>query len=203
MKKLFVLLLVLMMVLMFAACGGDETPSGGEDNPPSSNRQEQNNTPDSNGGENDPDDNSSERIIVDAELFDIADADIVAIKNGKTVLEGDEAAEVIAHIPAEIKKGVGELDADGCEVKANKDFTLFQFEVNFGVPNAAAESYYNALYEYYKGLDGTVSKDADEGDTHVLNMTFSWGELYRCDYIASYFDSDTAAIRVGFNINGN
>ena len=208
MKKLFALLLALMMVLSLAACGGggdDKTPSS-EDKTPSSSQQQEDKPPEADPVEDEPEqtpDDGGEEIVVDVELFDIADTDITAIKNGKTVMEGDEAAEVIAQIPAEIKKGVGELEADDCEVLANKDFTLFDFKIGFRVPNASVKSYYNAITEYYKSLGGTVTKEEANGDWQDLGMTFDWGEMRGCNYTLSFYDPDTARIFVEFYISAN
>jgi len=208
MKRLVALLLTMMMVLTLAACGGKEeekTPSN-DDKAPSSSQQQEQNTPDLDPVEVEPEetpDDGGEEIVVDVDLFDISDTDITAIKNGKTVMEGDEAAEVIAQIPAEIKKGVGELETDDCEVLANKDFTLFDFKIGFRVPNASVKSYYNAITEYYKSLGGTVTKEEANGDWQDLGMTFDWGEMRGCNYTLSFYDPDTARILVEFYINAN
>ena len=208
MKKILALLLTLALIFSLAACGGggdDKTPSN-DDKTPSSSQQQEQNTPDPDPVEDEPEetpDDGGEEIVVDVDLFDISDTDITAIKNGKTVMEGDEAAEVIAQIPAEIKKGVGELEADDCEVLANKDFTLFDFKIGFRVPNASVKSYYNAITEYYKSLGGTVTKEEANGDWQDLGMTFDWGEMRGCNYTLSFYDPDTARIFVEFYINAN
>ena len=194
MKKILALMLAAMMVFALAACtNNDDNPSGSENNPGTSQSDNQGGTENQGG----------EEIVVDVDLFDISDTDITAIKNGKTVMEGDEAAEVIAQIPAEIKKGVGELEADDCEVLANKDFTLFDFKIGFRVPNASVKSYYNAITEYYKSLGGTVTKEEANGDWQDLGMTFDWGEMRGCNYTLSFYDPDTARIFVEFYINAN
>ena len=208
MKKLLSLLLTLALIFSLAACGGggDEKTPSNEDKTPSSSQQQEQNTPDPDPVEDEPEetpDDGGEEIVVDVDLFDISDTDITAIKNGKTVMEGDEAAEVIAQIPAEIKKGVGELEADDCEVLANKDFTLFDFKIGFRVPNASVKSYYNAITEYYKSLGGTVTKEEANGDWQDLGMTFDWGEMRGCNYTLSFYDPDTARIFVEFYINAN
>ena len=200
MKKLFALLLAVMMVFSLAACGNnDDNPSGSENNPGTSQSGDQGGT-ENQGGES-TNNGGGDEVVVDVDLLDLADADIIAIKNGKTVLEGDEAAEVIAHIPAEIKKYVGELDADDCKVLANKDYTLFDFKMKFRVPNASVKSYYDAVTEYYKSLGGTVTKEEANGDWHDLEMTFDWGELRGCNYTLGYYENDYAAISVEFYIN--
>ena len=191
MKKILAILLAAMMLFSLAACGDNNTTDPDNDNPGVSQSGENN------------DDKGGEEIVVDVDLFDISDTDITAIKNGKTVMEGDEAAEVIAQIPAEIKKGVGELEADDCEVLANKDFTLFDFKIGFRVPNASVKSYYNAITEYYKSLGGTVTKEEANGDWQDLGMTFDWGEMRGCNYTLSFYDPDTARIFVEFYINAN
>ena len=208
MKRWFALLLTLALIFSLAACGGggDEKTPSNEDKTPSSSQQQEQNTPDPDPVEDEPEetpDDGGEEIVVDVDLFDISDTDITAIKNGKTVMEGDEAAEVIAQIPAEIKKGVGELEADDCEVLANKDFTLFDFKIGFRVPNASVKSYYNAITEYYKSLGGTVTKEEANGDWQDLGMTFDWGEMRGCNYTLSFYDPDTARIFVEFYINAN
>ena len=205
MKRWFALLLALVLLFSLAACGGEKAPSDEEKTPSSSQQQEQN-TPNPDPVEDEPEetpDDGGEEIVVDVDLFDISDTDITAIKNGKTVMEGDEAAEVIEQIPAEIKKGVGELEADDCEVLANKDFTLFDFKIGFRVPNASVKSYYNAITEYYKSLGGTVTKEEANGDWQDLGMTFDWGEMRGCNYTLSFYDPDTARIFVEFYINAN
>jgi len=208
MKKLFALILALAMIFTLAACGGkdDEKPAATSSKPAGSGQQQSVPAPDPDEGEDEPEqtpDDDGEEIVVDVELFDISDSDITAIKNGKTVMEGDEAAEVIAQIPAEIKKGVGELEADDCEVLANRDFTLFDFKIGFRVPNASVKSYYNAITEYYKSLGGTVTKEEANGDWQDLGMTFDWGEMRGCNYTLSFYDPDTARILVEFYINAN
>ena len=200
MKKLLAILLAAMMLLSLAACGNnDDNPSGSENNPGTSQSDNQGGT-ENQGGES-TNNGGGDEVVVDVDLLDLADADIIAIKNGKTVLEGDEAAEVIAHIPAEIKKYVGELDADDCKVLANKDYTLFDFKMKFRVPNASVKSYYDAVTEYYKSLGGTVTKEETNGDWHDLGMTFDWGELRGCNYTLGYYENDYAAISVEFYIN--
>ena len=200
MKKLLAILLAAMMLLSLAACtSNDDNPSGSENNPGTSQSDNQGGT-ENQGGES-TNNGGGDEVVVDVDLLDLADADIIAIKNGKTVLEGDEAAEVIAHIPAEIKKYVGELDADDCKVLANKDYTLFDFKMKFRVPNASVKSYYDAVTEYYKSLGGTVTKEETNGDWHDLGMTFDWGELRGCNYTLGYYENDYAAISVEFYIN--
>ena len=199
MKKLFAILLAAMMVLSLVACGNNETPSGSENNPGTSQSGDQGGT-ENQGGEI-TNNGGGDEVVVDVDLLDLADADIIAIKNGKTVLEGDEEAEVIAHIPDELKKYVGELDADDCKVLANKDYTLFDFKMKFRVPNASVKSYYDAVTEYYKSLGGTVTNEEANGDWHNLEMTFDWGELCGCNYTLGYYENDYAAISVEFYIN--
>jgi len=208
MKKLFALILALAMIFTLAACGGkdDEKPAATSSKPAGSGQQQSVPAPEPDPASDEPEqtpDDDGEEIVVDVELFDISDSDITAIKNGKTVMEGDEAAEVIAQIPAEIKKGVGELEADDCEVLANRDFTLFDFKIGFRVPNASVKSYYNAITEYYKSLGGTVTKEEANGDWQDLGMTFDWGEMRGCNYTLSFYDPDTARILVEFYINAN
>ncbi len=188
MKKLLVILLAVMMLLSLAACGaaddGKTTARGGEADPAMQEK-------------------GSVIPNIAVKLFDTSEEQIKVIKNGKTELTGDEAAAQIAGIPPEVRKGIGEIDPDQCTVKVSTSEDRYIFDVCFRVSNDSAASHYKALYDYYKTLDGTVTKDTVEGDTQVLNMTFAWGELYRCDVIASYYASDTAAIRIGFYINGN
>lgn len=65
-----------MMLFSLAACGDNDTPSGSEGgNNPSSSQ-----TDDKNGGES-TDNGSDENSDINVELFDIADSNIIPIKN--------------------------------------------------------------------------------------------------------------------------
>ena len=109
MRRMIVLLLTAVLMFGLVACGSKTSDGDKEEKTAvaesskqdagSSTTQEELPEPVEDEPEETPDD-GGEEIVVDVELFDIADTDIIAIKNGKTVLEGEEAAEVIAHTAA-------------------------------------------------------------------------------------------------------
>lgn len=181
MKKLFALLLALTMVFALAACGEkDPAPSGsGSTADPGTSQQ---------GGDNKSD-----------EVFDIADSKIRAsAADLTTTLTGDEAAAMIAKIPAEIKKGIGELGEGLCSIAPSTSGSGYNFSAIFFVPKGSAVDYFTKLTDYYKTLEGTVTDETVIGDTHLFEMEFSWGEIYRCE--AKIYE-DSAKIAVGFKIN--
>ena len=195
MKKVLAIALALTMVLSLAACGGkdDPKPSGnsGSDTPPASSQQTDpgTNEPDNKGGEQSSDD-----------IFDIADTDIRAYASDlTTTLTGDEAATLIAKIPAEIKKGVGELGKGLCTIAPSTSGNGYTFGASFIVPKGSEVDYYTKLTDYYKTLEGTVTDETVMGEHRFFEMEFSWGELYQCEIGA--YNEDSAAIAVGFTIN--
>ena len=195
MKKMFAFTLALALVFALAACGGgndDPKPSGSTD--PGTGQQQ--NPPDPDISE--PDDKGNQSH---GEIFDIADTAIRAYASDlTTTLAGDEAAELIAKIPAEIKKGIGELGAGLCTIAPDYSGDgSYTFGAAFIVPKDFAVDYYAKLTDYYKTLEGTVTDEAVIGDNHFFEMEFSWGNLYQCEIGA--YNEDHMAINVGFNIN--
>ncbi len=196
MKKVLAILLAAMLLLSLAACSGkdDPKPSGnsGGDTPPASSQQ---NDP----GTDEPDNKGGEQSSGD--IFDIADTDIRAYASDlTTTLTGDEAAALIAKIPAEIKKGIGELGKDLCNISPDyKNNDSYNFGVVFLVPKGSEVDYYTKLTDYYKTLDGTVTDETVIGDHYFFEMEFSWGTLWQCEL--SSHNEDNAAITVGFTIN--
>ena len=182
MKKLLALLLVGMMIFSLAACGDNETPSGSGGNTPGT----------SQGGENN--DNESKG----AELFDIADTAINVISSDyRTNLKGDEAAAQKAKIPAEVRKGVGEVVPGLCTMTPDYSGTgTFKFGARFKVPKDSYAEYWKVLTDYYKSLGGNVTKDEKVLSTDMLEIEFSWGTLYQCEG-----SEDLSEIVVTFKIN--
>ena len=182
MKKLFALLLALTMVFALAACGEkDPAPSGsGSTADPGTSQQGDNNK--------------------SGEVFDIADSKIRAYASDlTTTLTGDEAAALIAKIPAEIKKGVGELGKGLCTIAPSTSGSGYTFSATFIVPKGSAVDCYTKLTDYYKTLEGTVTDETVMGDNHFFEMEFSWGEIYQCEIGA--YNEGNQAITVGFTIN--
>lgn len=200
MKKILTLTLALMMALSLAACGGKDDPkpsgnSGAGDTPPASTQQEPATT---DPGADQPGNKGSEQSSGD--VFDITDGDIRAYASDlMTTLTGDEAAELIAKIPAEIKKGVGELGKGLCNIAPDLSGDgSYNFGASFIVPKGSEVDYYTKLTDYYKTLDGTVTDETVMGDHYFFEMEFSWGTLWQCEIGA--YNEENAAIVVGFNI---
>ena len=184
-KKLLAILLAAMMLLSFAACGNDEdNPSGNENNPGTAQSGENNN-------------NESKG----AELIDIADTTIRVIASDyMSNLTGDEAAAQKAKIPAEVKKGVGEIAAGLCTMTPDYSGTgTFKFGVTFLVPKGTVDEYWKVLTDYYKSLGGTVTLDEKVLSRDMLNIDFSWGELFQCE--TGTYNEEQDIITVGFKIN--
>ena len=181
MKKLLALFIALMMVFSLAACGNNNTTDPDKDNPGVSQSGENNN----NEG---------------AALIDIADSDIRAYASDlTTTLTGDEATAQIAKIPAEIRKGVGEIGAGLCTIAPDYSGDgSYNFGVTFYVPVNSYDEYWKVLTDYYKSLGGTVTLDEKVGSRDMLEIEFSWGELHQCE---GYVGEEQATITVGFDIN--
>lgn len=181
MKKLFALLLAMMLVFSLAACGDNNTTDPDKDNPGTSQSGENNN----NEG---------------AALIDIADSDIRAYASDlTTTLTGDEATAQIAKIPAEIRKGVGEIGAGLCTIAPDySGDDSYNFGATFYVPVNSYDEYWKVLTDYYKSLGGTVTLDEKVGSRDMLEIEFSWGELHQCE---GYVGEEQATITVGFDIN--
>ena len=197
MKKVLAIALALALVFSLAACGGgnnDPKPSGSTD--PGTSQQTGQDTPDP--GTDQPDDQGGEQSSGD--IFDIADGDIRAYASDMvTTLTGGEAAELIAKIPAEIKKGVGELGKDLCNIAPDLSGDgSYNFGASFLVPKGSEIDHYTKLTDYYKTLDGTVTDETVMGDHYFFEMEFSWGTLWQCEIGA--YNEDNMAIVVGFNI---
>ena len=184
MKKLFTLLIALMMIFSLAACGDNNTTDPNKDNPGVSQS-----------GENG--DNSEKG----ASLFDIEDTNInVKASDYIANLTGDEAATQKAKIPAEVKKGVGEVAAGLCTMTPDYSGTgTFKFGVTFLVPKGSVDEYWTVLTDYYKSLGGTVTSDTEVGTTKLLNIDFSWGQMYQCE--TGTYNEEHDKITVGFKIN--
>ncbi len=182
MKKILAILLAAFMLLSMVACdtGDDPNPSGS------------NNPGTSQGGENN--DNESKG----AELFDIADTAINVISSDyRTNLKGDEAAAQKAKIPAEVRKGVGEVVPGLCTMTPDYSGTgTFKFGARFKVPKDSYAEYWKVLTDYYKSLGGNVTKDEKVLSTDMLEIEFSWGTLYQCEG-----SEDLSEIVVTFKIN--
>ena len=192
MKRILAILLAAMMLFSLVACDtGDNPDNPNKDSPGTSQNDNQGDT--QGGTENQGGENQNVKI----DLIDIPNSAILAYKNGKTELQGDEATVMISKVPTEIRKGVGEIVENKCTLKTNAGGTQYVFDVHFSVPNTSVASAYKALCDYYKTLDGSVKSE----EASALGMTFSWGEMYRCFYTESYYDPNTGGIVVGFYIN--
>ena len=179
MKRILAILLAALMLFAMVACDTGDDPS--KDKPGSSQSGENNN----NEG---------------AALIDIADSDIRAYASDlTTTLTGDEATAQIAKIPAEIRKGVGEIGAGLCTIAPDYSGDgSYNFGVTFYVPVNSYEEYWKVLTDYYKSLGGTVTLDEKVGSRDMLEIEFSWGELHQCE---GYVGEEQATITVGFDIN--
>lgn len=193
MKRFFTLLLALMLLLSLAACSSgddDKTPSGSDPQNSQQQGQEPNSTPapgsegdkapsgdTENPGNSEAGNNAG--IPFDGEVFDIADDNIIAYADG-TELEGDEATEAKANIPAELKKYAGEIDIASSSLTLNTTTGDYQytFVMNLIVPNIEQ---CEELVRYYKSLDGTIIGEDSMGGQHLFAMNFSWGEI-QCQY---------------------
>lgn len=185
MKRLFTLLLAIMMVISLAACGETTTTDPDNDNPGTSQNGENNN-------------NESKG----AELFDIEDTAIRVIASDYTSnLTGDEAAAQRAKIPAEVKKGVGEIASGLCSMTPDySSIGTFKFGVTFLVPKGTVDEYWKVLTDYYKSLGGTVTTDFESSSgSKFLNIDFSWGQMYQCE--TGTYNEQQDKITVGFKIN--
>ncbi len=183
MKKLVAIMLAVMLVFAMVACDTGSNPDSSSNG----------NLGVSQSGEN-KDENSKS-----AELIEIQDTDIrVIAADYMTILTGDDAAVQKAKIPAEIKKGVGEIGAGLCTMTPdyNGDGT-YSFGATFYVPKDSFDEYWKVLTDYYKSLEGTVTSDSTIGSTKLLEMEFSWGEMYQCE---GYVGEEQATITVSFNI---
>ena len=178
MKKWLSMLLVFMMMFTLTACGGGDTQQEANNNDVV---EEQNN---------------------DGGLFDIADTDIRAYASDlTTTLTGDEAAAQKAVIPAEIKKGVGEVAAGLCTIAPDySNDGTYNFGVIFLVPKNEVSEYYKVLTDYYKSLDGTVTSEWAGSSTQLMEMEFAWGKMYQCE--TGVYNDEYGCIKVGFDING-
>lgn len=183
MKKFLALAFTLIMVLSLAACGGnEETPSGNNENPSSS--QQPSNTPDEGSGQS-----GSEIFDVDAGAIRAVGADLV------TTLSGDEREAMISKIPDEIMKGIGEVTPGLGSIGADSDGGyILGFQLT--ITDAAQ---YETLVEYYKSLGGTVTDEFEMNDFSSIEMDFSWGNMYQCEYRKS--SSGSMTIDLGFHIN--
>ena len=164
------------LALGFASCSKDKTTAtGGQQDAPGVSR--------SGGG---------------AELFDIADTNIkVTASDYRTNLTGDEAAAQKAKIPAEVRKGVGEIVAGLCTMTPDYGNTgTFKFGAMFKVPKDSYAEYWKVLTDYYKSLGGTVTLDEKVLSRDMLEIEFSWGTLYQCEG-----SEDLSQITVTFKIN--
>ena len=184
MKKLFALLLAVMMLFSLAACGDNNTTDPNKDNPGTSQSGENNN-------------NESKG----AELIDIADTSIRVIASDyMSNLTGDEAAAQRAKIPAEVKKGVGEIASGLCSMTPDYSGTgTFKFGLTFLVPKGTVDENWTVLTDYYKSLGGTVTSDTETSTTKLLNIDFSWGQMYQCE--TGTYNEEQDKITVGFKIN--
>ena len=180
MKRFILIALTLMLALSLAACGGnEETPSGSDTTDPGTSQQEPSDTPDEStpSGSNDPGTSQT------GTLFDITEEQISCTNSEYALVEDNTEREaMIAAIPAEILKGVGELLPGLCGIEEQPgDEYSYIFKVGFKV---SGQDDYTALADYYKSLGGTVTKDKTTEALNIANleMEFSWGKLYDCTY---------------------
>ena len=192
MKKLLSLLLTLALIFSLAACGGggdDKTPSS-DDKTLSSSQQQEDKTPEadnkapSNSGQQQEDktpeaaDKGSEESKGDG-LIDIEDSAITAFASDLTTpLEGDDAAALIAKIPAEIKKGVGEVDEGLCTISPHHKNSISATEQ--GVTITIDKYNYEPGEKIYFGWNGVTEDNADG----VL-----WGEIQITELFAEHGDN--------------
>jgi predicted small lipoprotein YifL len=167
MKKAISLALVLVLALsMLTACGGKDngggqatTPPANSTTPPAS--QGGNDTTPSNGG-----------------LFDISDDNITVLKSFEEV-QDDERETALAAIPAEMKKGVGELRSGLSTISI--DMSGYSGAFMFYV---SGKSEYTTLTDYYKSIGGTITDEWDRNTSAETSFDFDWGSL-SCRFIAN------------------
>jgi predicted small lipoprotein YifL len=170
MKKIFAMIITLSLVLvlsLLAACGGKGNSGGSTTTPPANS-----NTPSTSQGGNDTTSNG--------ELYAISDDQIIAYEVSladftQTVIEGDTRAEMIAAIPAEMKKGIGKLQSAGVQ---ENNATGDGYILSFIFTEASVEDY-RKLCEYYKSLGGTITAELPDKQ---LESDYSWGRLSDCTY---------------------
>jgi hypothetical protein len=189
-KRLLTLALVLVLALsLLTACGGNDnnsTPSGNSGGnstttPPASNNGGTTSTPNNNDGD----------TIQSGELYDITDEQIIAYEVSladftQTAIDGDARTEMIAAIPAEMKKGIGKLQSANIQ---ENPATGEGYLLGFTFIKASVEDY-RKLCEYYKSLGGTITTELADKQ---LKIDYDWGELFDCAYAIVLKDTITVS----------
>ena len=154
MKKSFALALTLALALCLFACGAaDGKPGAPEGTPPASQ-----------GADSKPSGGA---------LYDITGEDL-------NVLADSERNAVLAEIPSEIFKGIGELKY--CNITTSYDEN-YKYTVAIQV-RESGEADLVKLVEYYRSIGGAVEETGNKFNPYAV--TFDWGESVE---VKAYEDS--------------
>jgi hypothetical protein len=190
MKKLITLALALALSLfLLTACGSNGNGNSGSTGGNSS-------TPGTSQGGNDAAPSGTPGKSQGGELFGITDEQINCYKinndGTQSVITGEQRTKMLAAIPAEMKKGIGELSIGNVQ---ENTITGAGYIAGLVFKVSSKEAYIK-LTDYYKSLGGTVTKDTNIGEALYLEIDFAWGKLSQCEY-----GDVTKEISVSFTIN--
>ena len=175
MKKILALVLAIVMVFSLSACGGDKEPTPTQD----TTSKQDNNEPQKQG-----------------ELFDITDDQIRVYDKNLVEIQGDERTDMIAKIPAQIKKAVGIVGTGLCTIQPRvTEESQYLFGITLFV---TSKEEFKTLSDYYKSIDGTVTDEWENDNASQLNIEYSWGKLSDCLYKDNTTGNDT--INISFQI---
>jgi hypothetical protein len=124
------------------------------------------------------------------ELYEIRDEQIIAYKVSledfkQTVITGEQRTEMLAAIPAQMKKGIGKIYLTSVqENTATGEGYLLGLTFT-----ECSKDDYKTLCEYYKSLGGTITTESDI----QLNIGYDWGELSDCAYAIVQKDTITVS----------
>jgi hypothetical protein len=169
MKKTLLLVLALMLVISLAACGGNT------DNPSGNGGNNSTNPPASNGG-------SNPSGIIDIPHEDISLSDI-----------SDDKAAVIAEIPAELLKGVGESNFSMISTTGVLPGYKYTLLINLDTEDGKADAELEKLMDYYRSIGGTVTESKE-----LLNdydVKFDYAESISCSALSSSIQLQVSIVK--------
>jgi hypothetical protein len=132
MKKILILALALVLALSLAACGSTDNGGNNSTSPPASQ-----------GGSN------------TSGIIDIPKEDIMI-----SGIDGDKDA-IIAEIPAELLKGVGESDFSMISTTGVLTGYKYTLAINLDTEEGKADAELEKLMNYYKSIGGTVTEASE------------------------------------------